>query len=62
MGVPSSKERPKGYAERYALAYAKRYPLGLASRRAPRDGFQSRRGLIPIFPSINTVIILIFYQ
>ncbi len=31
------RERPKGYAERYALAYAKRYPLGLASRRAPRE-------------------------
>ncbi len=35
-----TKRRPKGYAERYALAYAKRlalewgYPLGLASRRA----------------------------
>ena len=27
--VSSAKERPKGYAERYALA--------LASRRAPRD-------------------------
>ena len=31
------RERPKGYAERYALA--------LASGRAPRDGFQSRHGL-----------------
>ncbi len=34
--VPSPKERPKGYAERYALA--------LASRRAPREGKQRKMG------------------
>ena len=30
VGFPDYHERPKGYAERYALA--------LASRRAPREG------------------------